>query len=158
MIASMRASIYNEIMQKVLENQFETVPHAADMRIRVWGKTLRELFRNCLKAMASYLKPEALMGADKERRVRTPIKVEAVDLNSLLVEFLSETLAETDIHNIIFTNVLFKKFGENFLEGELLGARAEGLDKDIKAVSYHEVDVKRNHATGMYETILVFDI
>ena len=33
-----------------------------------------------------------------------------------------------------------------------------GFDKDIKAVSYQGVDIKRNPETGLYETILVFDI
>ncbi len=145
-------------MEEKSAHQFEVVPHAADMRIRVWGKTLRDLFRNSLCAMGSYVKPDMLSVVNKQRRERIPFVIQAVDVNSLFIEFLSETLAQADIHNVLFTNALFKKFGENFLEGELLGVKVKGFDKDIKAVSYHEIDIKRNQDTGMYETTLVFDI
>lgn len=134
---------------------FEILPHTADMRIKVWAETLEELFRNALKGVAFYLKPEALGLAAK---VKQKIKVEAIDINSLVVEFLSEAISLSDIHNAIFTDAVFKKFGENFLEGELCGVKVDGFDKDIKAVSYHEVDIKKNPETGFYETVLVFDI
>lgn len=138
---------------------FEILPHTADMRMRVWGETLRDLFRNAVRGVAWYLRPDFkdLEKAQKSRLSR-PVKVEAVDLNSLLVEFLSQAVAQSDIHNAVFLDASFKKFGENFLEGRFAGFKVDGFDKDIKAISYHEVDVKKNPETGLYETILVFDI
>lgn len=142
------------------EQGFEILPHTADMRMRVRGKTLKDLFRNALRAVALYLRQDSEeLGKLKEKTVtKLPIKIEAVDLNSLLIEFLSEVVAQSDIHNVIFTEVNFKKFGENFLEGRLAGLKVDGFEKDIKAISYHEVDIKKNPETGMYETLLVFDI
>lgn len=137
---------------------FEILPHTADMRMRAWGKTLEELFRNALRGMASCLKAEVLELPKKEFKEQKEIKIEAVDIHSLLIEFLSEAIAQIDILNTVFTDVSFKKFGENFLEGELHGVKVDGFEKDIKAVSYHEVDIKKNPETGVYETILVFDI
>jgi len=140
-------------------NGFEILPHTADMRIKVWGKTLKDLFRNALCGLAYYLKPESLEeSALGKINIKRRIKVEGVDLNSLLIEFLSKVIAETDIYNAVFIAVSFKDFGENFLEAVLEGVKVEGFDKEIKAVSYHEVDIKRNQETGMYETTLVFDI
>ena len=136
------------------ENGFEILPQAADTRVKVWGKTLEDLFRNALRATAFYLKPEALK---LSKKIRQKIKIEAVDINSLLVEFLSGVIAKSDIGNTAFTEVSFKKFGENFLEGVLYGAKVDGFEKEIKAVSYQEADVKRNPETGRYETALVFD-
>lgn len=137
-------------------NGFEMLPHTADTRMRVRGKTLEEVFRNALRGVAFYLNPRSL---ELPKKVKQGIKVEAVDLNSLLVEFLSETIAQSDIKNVIFSDVGLKKFGEDFLEGTLWGAGAgNGFEKEIKAVSYHEVDIKKNPATGLYETILVFDV
>lgn len=137
---------------------FEILPHTADMRIRVWGKTLEELFRAALRGMVSYWKPEALEKNKRELKEKKEIKIAAPDLTSLLIVFLSEVIAQADILNTVFIDAIFKKFGENFLEGELRGVKVDGFDKDIKAVSYHEVDIKKNLETGMYETILVFDI
>jgi len=105
------------------------------------------------------LKPEIFVLAKKEgMAVKQKIKVEAVDLNSLLVEFLSEAIAQADLRSTIFTSVTFKKFGENFLEGVISGAKVDGFDKDIKSISHQEVNVVKNPASGFYETVLVFDI
>ena len=134
---------------------FEILPHTADTRMRVWGKKLEELFRNALRGVAYYLKPVSL---DLAGKIKQKVKVEAADISSLLVEFLSEVIAQSDVHNAIFTKVTFKKFGDNFLEAVLTGAKVDGFDKEIKAVSYHEVNIKKNPETGMYETVLVFDI
>lgn len=134
---------------------FEILPHTVDTKMRVWGKKLEELFRNALRGVAYYLKPAPL---DLAGKIKQKVKVEAADISSLLVEFLSEVVAQSDTHNAIFTKVTFRKFGDNFLEGVLTGAKIDGFDKEIKAVSYQEVNIKKNPETGLYETILVFDI
>lgn len=141
-----------------IKDGFEILPHTADMRMRVWGKTLKDLFRAALRGVAFYLKPAALELKERSAKIKEKIKVETVDINSLLIEFLSEVVAQSDIHNVIFISASFKKFGENFLEGEISGVKVDGFEKDIKAVSYHEVDIRKNPETGLYETMLVFDI
>jgi len=139
---------------------FEILPHTADIRMKVWGNTLKELFRNAVRGVAWFLRPdfEELAKSKEKSSIRHTIKVEAVDLNSLLIEFLSEVIAQSDIYNSVFLDAAFKKFGENFLEGRLTGLKVDGFEKDIKAVSYHEVDIKKNPERGTYETMLVFDV
>lgn len=137
-----------------MDRGFEILPHTADMRIKVWGHTLEELFENALRAAAFYLKPDA----SSKSKIKRTLKINSVDINSLLVDFLSEAITLSDINNAVFGEVKFEKLGENFLEGELHGVKVDGFDKDIKAVSYHEVDIKKNPETGMYETVLVFDV
>lgn len=137
---------------------FEILPYTADVRMRVWGKTLQDVFCHALLGVSYYLKPEALELVKKGTKVKERVKIETVDLNALLIEFLSKVIAKSDIHNAVFITAAFKKFGENFLEGELRGIKADGFERDIKAISYHEVDIRKNPETGMYETTLVFDI
>lgn len=138
---------------------FEILSNTADMRIKIWGRTLQELFCNALRGMASFVKPALLDVKKNELKEKRDIKLEALDLTSLLIEFLSEVIAQSDSTNTVWLDARFKKFGENFLEGKLLGIKVEdGFEKEIKAVSYHEVDIKKNPETGMYETILVFDV
>jgi SHS2 domain-containing protein len=139
---------------------FEILSHTADIRMKVWGNTLKELFRNAVRGVAWFLRSdlEELAKSKEKSSVRHMINVEAVDLNSLLIEFLSEVIAQSDIHNSVFLDAAFKKFGENFLEGRLTGLKVDGFEKDIKAVSYHEVDIKKNPERGTYETMLVFDV
>ena len=128
------------------------------IRINAWGKTIHELFRNSLRGMATLMQPTVLTAGRKAKKAKQLLRVEAVDLNTLLAEFLSKVIGLSDIHNLIFTNVTFKDIGDNFLEGEIFGVSTDELDQEIKAVSYQDVDIKRNLGSGLYETILVFDI
>ena len=137
---------------------FELVPSDAEIRMKAWGRTIKELYLNAMRGMASFMKPGVFAAGAKNKKERQAIRVEAVDINTLLVEFLSQVTALSDIHNTVYTNLAVKTLGDNFLEGEISGVEADESDREIKAVSYHEVDIKRNPASGLYETALVFDI
>ena len=137
---------------------FEILPNTADVRLRVWGKKLEELFRAALRGVTSYLKPQALSLKKRELTERCEVAIDAVDIHSLLIEFLSNIVARSASENAIFPEIRFKEFGENFLKGELWGAKVDGFASDIKAVSYQEVDIKKNPETGFYETVLVFEV
>lgn len=132
---------------------YEIVKHTADLRMKVSGKTPEELFAEALRGMMFVLKEE---GGGGEGRKRTVV-VQSADLTSLLVDFLNEALAQAQINREIYDRVVFKNFSETGLEAELEGTAADAFDEDIKAVTYHEADVKRNEK-GEWETGLVFDI
>ena len=51
----------------------------------------------------------------------------------------------------------FSSLTDCALEAGLEGFEVEVLAKDIKAVTYHEADVREN-AEGQFETTIVFDI
>lgn len=74
-----------------------------------------------------------------------------------MVDFLSEVLSLVEINKEVYTKVNFKKFSQNYLETELEGISVDSFDEDIKAVTYHEADVKRDK-DGLWKTNLVFDI
>jgi SHS2 domain-containing protein len=126
--------------------------------MRVWGNTIKELFENALAGVAFYLVRDIDSLVRAGKKVKQAIRVETIDIDSLLVEFLSEVLAQSDVKNVVFTAATLRELGENFLEGEIAGVRVDGFEKEIKAVSYSEVDIKKNPDTGLFETVLVFDI
>ena len=140
-----------------MKKGFEFISETAGVRMRAWGKTLQELFCNSLSGMASCVKSGILETKKKEQTVVQNIRVEAVDIASLLVEFLSSAVAHADAHTAVFVGATFNHFGENFLEGTLRGIPVEQFDTGIKAVSYRDVNVAKNLETGMYETVLVFE-
>ena len=138
---------------------------AADIRLKVFGSSPKELFKNAIYAVGYVQKPEiteqstvgALIGRLRGTRVIEEFSVESMDYNTLLVDFLSEVLSKSDIHNIVFFDVKFKEFSELKIEGKIYGVKVDEFDKDIKAVTYHEVDVKEREP-GKWQTELVFDV
>lgn len=135
---------------------FEILEHTADLRIKVWGKTKEELFKNALRGMTHVQKPESRIKNHKSRIVKT-IAIESADLTALLIDFLSEALTQSQINRAVFYNVKFLKFSDTSLEAKIEGIEVDEFDEDIKAVTYHEAEVKQN-PEGVYETKIVFDI
>lgn len=138
--------------------KFEILPDGFGVRMRVRGKTVRELFRNALLGVTSYMSPGMAAHAKSDRREHEEIAIDTVDINSLLVDFLSRVVARSDMRNTVFTGVTFKKFGENFLSGQLTGVATDRFENEIRAISYSDVDIRKNPKTGLYETMLTLEV
>lgn len=133
---------------------YEIIAHTADLRLKVSGKNPEDLFREALKGMTSVLKADT---KHLPASVRQTVAVEAADRTALLVDFLSEALSRAQIYKEAYTDVHFRHFTERAVEAELIGAKVSEFDEDIKAVTYHEANVRQNER-GEWETMLVFDI
>jgi len=131
---------------------YEILGHKADLKIRVFGKTKKELFLNAVLAMGESLKPNG-----KSSIVNRKIKVKSGNLETLLVDFLSEVLYLVQVNKEIYINVEFNKFSDNEIETELSGQKVERFGEDIKAVTYHNLDVRQKEDDNWEATIL-FDV
>jgi len=137
--------------------KYQILEHPAELRLRIYGKTLEELFKNAAFALAEILKHDAeKILKNSELKPKTQkLKTKSVDINSLLVDFLSEILARSQISKFVF-QVSSLKFEDTSLEAELIGFPVERFDEDIKAVSYQDLNIQK--IDGIWQTILVFDI
>jgi len=133
--------------------KYEILEHKADLKIRAFGKTKEELFLNMLEGMAESQKPEI----KSKKRIKREIKIKSTDLLTLLVDFLGEALYLSQVNNEAYFEVEFKKFSETKLEGKLIGQQVERFGEDIKAVTYHGLEVKQNE-TGLWQATVLFDI
>ncbi len=133
--------------------KFEILEHTADLKIKVFGRTKEELFSNALLAMSDAFRPEIKVHKKKTRDIR----VESPDLGALLVDFLSEVLYLTQVNKEIYTDIKFKKFLNTHLEGNLFGQKVERFGEDIKAVTYHGLDIHQKK-NGIWEATILFDI
>ncbi len=123
---------------------FEILEHTADIGFRVRAGTLEELFEQAAFALASI----ALEPGGIEPRERYPMEAEGPDLESLLVNFLSEVLWLRDGRRLAlfgFTvgpvadrpNVTALAFGEPF---DPARHRAKLL---VKGITWHQLRVER---------------
>ena len=134
--------------------KYEILEHKADLKIRAFGKTKEEVFLNALFGMSESMKPEI---KKQEETVAREIKISSLDLPSLLVDFLSEVLYLTQVNKEIYTEAKFKKFTDTELEVELIGKKVERFGEDIKAVTYHGLDIHQR-GDGIWEAAILFDI
>jgi SHS2 domain-containing protein len=132
----------------------EWLEHTADIRVRIYGKTLEELFADALKAMTEILAPTDREPKQADQR---PISIQASDVTSLVIDFLNAVLLETTLRKTAYRQVTFHALAETGLRALLSGFRFESLGRDIKAVTYHEANVHKNQ-NGDWETQIVFDL
>ncbi len=132
---------------------FEVLPHTADLRIRAWGKTKEELFLNALRGMSSVM-GEAAVG--QPSTVERSIKLAAPDTAALLIDFLSEALSQSHLNREVYTDVAFAELSEKSLQATLVGVPVPEFEKDIKAVTYHGVEIKETDQG--YEATVIYDI
>lgn len=132
---------------------YEILSHTADLRLKIWAISPENLFSEALRAVAEILGKRE----NKEKLISRKISVTAPNKTVLLVDFLNEILALSQINKEIYEKVDFLKFWDNHLEAKVKGRKVDSFNEDIKAVTYHQADIKQNK-DGFWEATLVFDI
>lgn len=130
---------------------FEIVQHTADIRIRVAAASVEELFADAVRALMEVMKPAATTGGS-----RVTIEIDAPDLTAVLVDLLNELLLRCHTRGEAFEPESFV-LGERSVVARLVASPATAFEEDVKAVTYHEADVRRTTA-GSWETRLVLDV
>jgi SHS2 domain-containing protein len=138
--------------EKEKVKKFEVLSHTADLKIKFYGKDKKDLFKNALLGMQSFLRAKE---KESEQSIREII-LEADDLESLLVEFLSEINYFNEAKREIFKGVEFEEFSDKSLKGKLFFKKAESFGLIIKGVSYHSLEIKRKK-DGSWEGIVLLD-
>jgi SHS2 domain-containing protein len=131
---------------------YEIIQHTADVRMRVAATSLAELFAESARGLMAVIRPERAGGETTNLRV----DITAPDVTTLLVDFLNEILTRTHIAYEAYDDLAIEQIDETHVAATLRGRRAEAFDEDVKAVTYHEADVR--HEDGTWSTSLVFDI
>ena len=88
--------------------------------------------------------------------VRQNIILEAMDYEGLLILFLEELLYRLTEDYMYYEIEKLILDGEYSLQAQLNGTQIKSYQRDIKAVTYHNLNIQRTE-TG-YEVNVVFDI
>lgn len=143
---------------------FELLPHTADIKLRVYGATLNDLFRHALIGMFQSIGPIAPQCTRENDRLVCPslpvtheIDIQAPRLDMLLVDFLSEALYLSDINNQAYLDAEVSITDTNHIRAKIHGIEIDGFQVvEIKAVTYHDLEILTQD--DGYQVDIVFDI
>lgn len=133
---------------------YQILDHKADLKIKFLGKNKKELFQNAAEGMQSALRPKIKIGG---KRVKRKIAVNSLDLESLLVDFLSELNYLNETKGEIYDHIKFIKFSDNKIGAEISGRKVKGFGVVIKGVTYYGLEI-RQRKDGICEATMVFDV
>ncbi len=138
--------------------QYEYLDHTADIKFLAYGNTLEETFENSALAMFNVIIDTDKVSGEVERKVF----LKSPDLESLLVDWLSELLYIFEVDEIVFREFRVEKIREE--EGEYsITAQAVGekyypeshpFETEIKAVTYNQLEIMKT-ADGWKAQVVV---
>jgi protein archease len=130
---------------------FEEIQHTADWSMRVWADDLPSLFAESARGMNSL----AGVKLDNQNRTKRQFEAEGLDVESLLVAFLSELVYYQEQENLAFDTFEIIMDRQR-LTAKMEGARIASADKAIKAVTFHNLKIRKT-ARG-FEVEIVLDV
>jgi SHS2 domain-containing protein len=130
---------------------YREIEHTADWELEVWAPDLRGLLEQAARGMYA-LSGLSFKQTQPERR---ELELLAEDAEGLLVVFLGELLHFIEQDNLAFDEFQIKLAGYA-LHGVLTGSQVQKIDKEIKAVTYHNLQVRQS-GQGLRVNI-VFDV
>ena len=139
--------------------EFEILEHTADIGIAAYGKTKREVFINAAKGMF-----EIIAGGNKtlKKNFYDKIKLEADNLEGLLFAWLNELLYIGETRLVILNKFQIKELSDFQIKAEVEGMKINPpsvkIEKEIKAVTYHRLEIKKVEESGLWRAQIIFDL
>lgn len=135
---------------------FEILNHTADIRLKVKGSSLKELFQNAAKGMFSSV--VSLEAIKKNKSIS--VELGALSKEDLLIDWLNELLFQSQTKRMLFGEFLIEKITPTHLKakvwGEKIDKKRHHLKSEIKAATYHELLIEQDK-NGWW-TYIIFDV
>jgi SHS2 domain-containing protein len=135
---------------------YEILEHSADAMVRVYGRTLGELFTNSALAAMDILTDRSKVAPRKSHR----FSAQGATPEELLVHWLQEILYVVETKRFLFAEFTVDSIDGGKVEGSGKGEEIDFAKHDlytvIKAVTYHNLKIQTQGDKLMVE--IVFDI
>jgi SHS2 domain-containing protein len=137
-------------------NRYKVFDHTADLGIEVYGATVNELFTSAAFAVFDMLTDLDGVRAIEERS----ITVEGEGWEDLLVNYLREVLYLFNGEGFLLKEFSIMEIEPHHLKGKVSGEMFDPLqhtiNKEIKAVTYHQIMVRETPMR--WEGRVIFDV
>jgi len=131
--------------------RFEEVEHTADAALRIYGCDRSELFVNAAYGMFSLIAD----WEDTPHSTEQEIFLEAIDDETLLVDWLSELLYLHEMEEVVYTSFDIRDISPTTLRAVARGTERWKPKTAIKAVTFNDLYIKET--SEGYSATIVFD-
>jgi SHS2 domain-containing protein len=140
--------------------EFEILEHTADIGMIAYGKNKREIFVNAAKGMFNIIVGDNSNLINNNFSCKITLKAEG--LEDLLVAWLNELLYIGETRLVILNKFQIKELSNFQIKAEVEGIKINSpsvkIEKEIKAVTYHRLEIKKDEESGLWRAQIIFDI
>ena len=136
---------------------YEFFDHTADIGVHIYGATLEELFCNAAKALYQ------AMGELQKTEIRNEklLELQMDSPEDLFHDWLAELLYEVEANHVLYDEIKFAKLTPVRLTAVLRGSSIDfsrsNTSEEIKAVTYHKLQVERQ-SDGSWRATVILDV
>lgn len=130
---------------------YREIEHTADWELEVWAPDFPSLLEQAAMGMYSLAGTRLAPGP----RTTRMLSLAGMDDESTLVSFLNELVWLGESEGLGFDQFEISRVGDR-ISAHLSGAAIESQSKEIKAVTYHKLLIRKSHR-GL-EVNIVFDV
>jgi len=139
-----------------MKKKYKFINHTADVGIKVWGESLESLFEN-----AAYSMFDILTELDKVKvKESLGVEIEGKRTDELLADWLRNLLYKFNGEGYLLREFNIEEISKKDLKakvgGEKLDLSRHALKTEIKAVTYHGLEVKKT--SQGWEAQVIFDV
>jgi len=135
---------------------YELVDHTADLGIRVWADDVKGLFKEAALALFDIITDLTKVEAHLKRE----IAVQGSGLEELLVAWLNELLYLHEVERLLLCDFSIAEINAGTVtglaKGEVFDKGRHALKTEIKAVTYHQLEVCEQE--GRWQAQIILDI
>ena len=142
--------------QGAMSRKYQYIEHTGDLGFKAYGATREELFVHAAEALFDVLVSVETVKAREQRTVA----VEATAPDELMVSWLGELLFLFETQGLLLTKFEINTMEENRVEatvrGEIMDPTRQEIKTGVKAVTYHQLYVKKRN--GLWESQVILDL
>jgi SHS2 domain-containing protein len=150
---------------KKIFKKYEVIDHLSDVKVRVYGTTIKELFENAAEGMFSLVTDLGKVKKMIKKDIIINIKGK-VEPEDFLIIWLEKLLILCEVKGLVFSYFkiadLINNGMESIIKGSVKGEKIN-LEKhevllQIKAPTYHGLHIRQENKTGIYNVEIIFDV
>jgi len=138
--------------------RYEFIEHTADIAIKAYGDNLEEAFAMAAEAMFDIITDQSPI----ERKQKVELEVESMDVEGLLVNFLSKLIVIHEVDRVVLKDFTVAFTGNNCLKAEAWGEKfietKHGGGMHVKGVSYHMMEIAGGKGNKPSYVQVLFDV
>jgi SHS2 domain-containing protein len=123
--------------------RFRFLNHTGDLGIEIFGLSLTDLFENAGQALFYVITDPSKV----HEKIRKEVTLSYSDLETLMVDWLGELLYLHDVEGLLFSRFEVSDIQDGHFEarawGEAFEAGRHGIRTEVKAVTFHQLEVKQ---------------
>ncbi|MCE5330467.1 archease [bacterium] len=145
--------------------KYETLEYLSDIKLKVYGKSIKEIFRNAAEGMFALITDIKKIEKAVEKNIEITIN-EKIEIEDLLIIWLEKLLFINEVNSMVFAEFNIDKLINRDdksaiianVTGEKINLKKHEILIQIKAPTYHDLNINRNDRTGIFTVEIVFDV